>query len=118
MDNTITPESFLLQCIDEDEAVARDAINDDMGSDEGFTNRYEYLTDDRFPRIAEDAARMITRFAVPRRILAECKAKRAIVEHLRMAVFNYVTPIAIQQHLLCALALPYADRPGYDEAWR
>jgi hypothetical protein len=62
--------------------------------------------------------------AVPARLLAECDSRRLIVEEARdqfakpgsdpddgMADLTY-------GHVLSLLALPYADHPDYDEAWR
>ncbi|WP_353707620.1 DUF6221 family protein [Cellulosimicrobium sp. ES-005] len=51
----------------------------------------------------------------PARVLAECEAKRRIVESARrLGTRGGVTP----EELLGNLALPYADHPDYDEAWR
>jgi hypothetical protein len=50
----------------------------------------------------------------PSRVLAECEAKRRIVEWCS-------GPTASEWHelpVLAMLALPYADHPDYDEAWR
>ena len=68
------------------------------------------------------------------RVLAECEAKRRIVETLDIAERNFQgvhraaadyarveLAMALRDALLYAvqlLALPYADRPGYQEAWR
>lgn len=55
----------------------------------------------------------------PKRVLAECEAKRWIVE---------VSTTTVKSHGLCTrcvtcitvrlLALPYADHPDYDPKWR
>jgi hypothetical protein len=57
----------------------------------------------------------------PARVLAEVEAKRSILEmheegdkHGDCAICFAVWPCGT----LKALAWPYADRPGYDEAWR
>ncbi|MBN0039372.1 hypothetical protein JN535_04180 [Cellulosimicrobium cellulans] len=51
----------------------------------------------------------------PARVLAECEAKRRIVESARrLGSRDGVTP----EELLGNLALPYADHPDYDETWR
>lgn len=54
-------------------------------------------------------------------IRAECDAKRRIIAELYDAeldapALDIRKPVA--DHLLRLLALPYADRPGYDESWR
>jgi hypothetical protein len=51
----------------------------------------------------------------PARVLAECKAKRAIVEG--MAPFGPIDDIAAPE-ILGILAEPYADHPDYREEWR
>jgi hypothetical protein len=112
--SVMTLTDFLLARIAEDEAVARGAIADDGGSNEGFANQYDRMvgTYDRpldwVPRIGEDAARLIARFAVPARVLAECEAKRRIVE-----LISSPGPQALR-----LLALPYADHPDYLPEWR
>lgn len=56
------------------------------------------------------------------RALAECKAKREIVRQARMSgvplepVVGDV--ITFEAGTLATLAVIYADRPGYQEAWR
>jgi len=55
----------------------------------------------------------------PARVLAECESKRRIVVRLQM---SRMLPVQIGDHaaeaILRALALPHADHPDYDEAWR
>ena len=46
------------------------------------------------------------------RVLAECAAKRRIVEHHAPYAGGSGRPT------LLLLALPYADHPDYDETWR
>jgi len=70
------------------------------------------------------------RRSFPERALAECEAKRRIVqqsawtgpkETLRDRLFGPAADEAYQQGLKAAmrlLAVPYADHPDYDEAWR
>lgn len=127
-----TMMEFLLARITEDETVARAAIADDGGSDEGFSNQYDSLVGthrrplDFVPRVAEDAARLIVRFAVPARVLAECEAKRRIVEDYTDHCVTYRdAPSQFgegQRHgLLLALARlvdVYADHPDYRQEWQ
>lgn len=60
----------------------------------------------------------------PARVLAECAAKRRIVARHRNLSDVNCTACDASECLdfpcptLRLLALPYADRPGYDEAWR
>lgn len=49
------------------------------------------------------------------RVLAECEAKRRIVEHCEP---DPLTKSPGDEYVLRLLALPYADRPGYREEWR
>ena len=122
-----TLAEFLLARIAEDEAVARDA-----GERRGLP--YEsplYVVDDNY---RHDQVGIY-----PERVLAECEAKRRIVgihELDPIEVYSWGTTgggCGLCDHscetggntwghdpceTLKALALPYADHPDYDEAWR
>lgn len=50
------------------------------------------------------------------RVLAECEAKRRIVEQIDRNVRD--VPTGWSERILELLALPYADHPDYDEGWR
>ena len=62
----------------------------------------------------------------PAHVLAECAAKRAIVEKAQRAdeafgrQINPATSAAsfALTEVLCRLAAPYADHPDYDPAWK
>jgi hypothetical protein len=117
--------AWLLAQVDADERIALAAIADDGGQDRGFEDATENLTSGRFhvPRFAPAAAKMITTYAVPRRVLAEVDAKRRILDEYeryaserRRAMGGWDTSREISP-VLSALALPYADRDGYDEHW-
>jgi hypothetical protein len=61
----------------------------------------------------------------PARVLAEVEAKRQVIELHGEPDENYCCPICQPEpgfyfpcRTLCLLALPYADHPDYDEAWR
>lgn len=66
----------------------------------------------------------------PVRVLAECEAKRSIVNRCILVLDAFSQPSTgawpdvnrRERHhariTLALLALPYADRPSYDEAWR
>jgi hypothetical protein len=107
----VTLVEFLLARIAEDEAVARLASGD----------RWNRLADGnpKFSKVvawgltpigamnAEQDADHIARWD-PARILAECEAKRRIVE------WHHRVPLPHErQNLLALLALPYADHPDY-----
>ena len=130
--------SFLLARIAEDEAVAREA-----GPDGGeWSSRY---SDDPTCHMFGDYGWLVSGPGVevedsdwgkaladhiarhdPARVLAECEAKRRIVEELaipyiaeRRRLMNG-QPSWGDEHpeLLLWLALPYADHPDYREEWR
>jgi hypothetical protein len=62
----------------------------------------------------------------PARILAECYAKRRIIDEIRIfpdvyscdAAYNESQECNVSEMTLRLLALPYADHPDYDESWR
>lgn len=94
-----TVTDFLLNRIDEDEAVARLLPVD--------VSPYAY---------ACDAGRE-DHVAVPRdRWLAECAAKRKLVGQIERNV--RATEPAWTERLLHQLALPYQDHPDWREEWR
>lgn len=122
----MTITEFLLARIAEDEAVARAASHDgprwrhpvdiwgpivtiDDGTDFGEAIAYAEgrPTDDQGEHIARHD---------PARVLAECEAKRRIVEVARYAPegaggWGF-------RRTLRALASVHADHPDFDEAWR
>lgn len=69
---------------------------------------------------AEDAAH-IARWD-PARVLAECEAKRQILNSIRALASSdwpLSQPVAMAiDSMAGALALPYRDHPGYDERWK
>jgi len=112
---------FLLDRITEDEAVARGALDRVTRSWGGW----EEFAD--FGVSAESSAHVLRHH--PERVLAECEAKRRIVElhagahecsvYAKGEVDNCAW---VESDDTCStlrlLALPYADHPDYDEAWR
>lgn len=88
------------------------------------------LTDFLLARVAEDEASLPSGFDCwykPERYVAECAAKRAIVElheDVRGSCMTCgaITAIGYKEDWPCdtikALAQPYADHPDFDEAWR
>jgi hypothetical protein len=126
---------FLEARIGEDEQLAQAAIDDDCGQDGGFEDAYESLTAGpekagplaHVPRIGEAAARIIV-WATPRRILAECAAKRAIIkqheayataspESVGIAWVGARSGQEATTDALQALAAVYADHPDYQQEW-
>jgi hypothetical protein len=53
---------------------------------------------------------------VPDRVLVECKAKQQVVMIVQQWINSGVYPTL--DHILFALALPYADHADYNQAWR
>ncbi len=106
----MTIVEFLLASIAEDEAVARD-----YAAEDNATVDHEHQV-----RWAEA------------RVLAECEAKRRIIEEHRPRVVRPVVDIYDDECETChgsepgsypcitlqILAAVYADYPDYDEAWR
>lgn len=92
----MTLTEFLLARIAEDEKAAR------RGSD--HPAEWGVLTNDNYGHLLTQ----------PSRVLAECAAKRQIVGWMN----DTVEYVVYADEVLGALALPYADHPDYDEAWR
>lgn len=132
-----TLQEFLLARIDEDERVARagpagpwsvEAI------DEGGPIEYAVFApppplgtvrddqgepDDSVWVVSDEREEVVAHIAAfdPTRVLAECEAKRRIIEWW-MAGRDGDDSGFDTRRLLAALALPYADHPDYDETWR
>jgi hypothetical protein len=131
---------FLLARIDEDEAVARAASDglpeweyaesllswriqtagtDRSGEHVGITFDREGLSDS----VAAEAGTHIARHD-PARVLAECEGKRKIVESAAARDGSGADTAQdegaafVLSHVLRFLALPYADHPDYQDAWR
>jgi hypothetical protein len=107
--------AFLLDRIAEDEAVARAVSAEDWAESWRGIN----------PRRLE-IVRHIARHD-PARVLADCDAKRRIVERLSGYLSSEHDPEPegawelLDDHAwatLYALALPFADHPDYDPSWR
>ncbi|WP_128977268.1 DUF6221 family protein [Streptomyces roseicoloratus] len=117
---------FLTARLDEDERTARGVLWDGSGNELQWSLPFSatiqvgtelFTTDDG--AVAEhiarhDPARVLAEVDAKRRILADYE--RFVAERRRMMggwdSYPEVSPI------LAALALPYADHPDYDEAWR
>ena len=107
----MTLTEFLLARIAEDEAAAR-SLGDEPGR--RWLHSLRGVTD-------QDARRFGAR-ANPTRVLAECEAKRRIVERAEIAHERAkVGPSDGDSAWFLAvryLALPYADHPDFREEWR
>lgn len=126
MDDLVT---WLRAQLDEDERVARAAEADNAspwqieepGANIRTADHYTVVhIEDSTPEPA--TAEHIARWD-PARVLAEIDAKRRIIAHIGMVVISpgrealpaeYVEQMEL---FLRALALPYADRPGYRSEW-
>lgn len=121
----MTITEFLLARIAEDEAVAREALAEPWAAG-SWT-----------PEVYDDGIRNRAVAFAPERVLAECETKRRIIElHDHVEQTYTDTPGVEFGCTIChigahgedfnggwcdtvrALALPYADHPDYDEAWR
>jgi hypothetical protein len=113
MDDLVT---WLRAQLDEDERVTRQVIAEPGGFYiEAETEDVNVMT----------VGAYVYRWT-PKRILAEVDAKRRILDEHRLVAADDV-PGLVQcgldgETMPCdhvrLLALPYADRPGYDESWR
>jgi len=124
----MTITEFLLARIAEDEAVAKRVGNakmyrDDLGRGwiEGPLGHVAITDGRRDIPVAEAALLDHLGHNMPGRVLAECEAKRRIVElswhHLGEDDYGWGMEEAKRQ-VLVLLALPYADHPDYREEWR
>jgi hypothetical protein len=118
--------------IAEDERVARAAQikgHRDWRTEPGQLGELEVIDDAGRVVVQERAfvseagiARHIARWD-PARVLAECAAKRAVVEAYRRSAEEHFTDYAAGEYAAwesaaLALAQPYAGRPGWREEWR
>lgn len=122
--STSTLPDFLLTRIAEDEAAARlaspEAAKASWGDDETEHSGYGWFSVDYWgPENEAHGSRWD-----PARVLAECEAKRLVVE----TVCYEVGPVGEREswlpydetgeRVLRLLALPYAIHPDYSEKWR
>lgn len=90
---------FLLREIADDEALALKSSKTDL------SRWAHYLLWARFS---------------PARVLAECAAKKALVELYQVASTHDDSSLGVAtlRVVIRELAQPYADRPGFDPAWK
>lgn len=123
---------FIEARLAEDEAIAQASIADDQGDDGGL--EYEYLTSGRIqrPRFGEPLAKLVTTFAVPRRVLREVEAKRRVMARhcpgMRTRDYVYCRDCPGDQDgfpevpidecpELRDIAAVYSDHPDFDPNW-
>ena len=132
-DGTLTIADFLLERIAEDEQVAREASHPtgwryDPGKVNSVSREESVFAGPRGAKAVTIAstgpeddrqsmmdARHIARFD-PDRVLAECKAKREIVEECERSMLNDSDSSAAEW-IVGRLAAVYASHPDYDPAW-
>ena len=103
---------FLIARIAEDEAVAK-GVADPAYSDEPFELRFESFESDHTRGDAEHVQRWH-----PSRVLAECVAKRRIVEECRKWLDDGEGGETVATEVLLQLGTVQADHPDYREEWR
>lgn len=113
--DSATLAEFLLARIAEDEATIRDAARhaeatpqEIVAALQAGSQAYRFLGD------LEDAGYAVVRQA---RVLADCEAKRRIIDLLRQRTGEPDDHGQLRA-ALGLLALPYADHPDYRQEWR
>lgn len=114
---------FLNARIDEDEEVARRPTPEEYENGESYMFWHEHATDEVQWHTALCGLRMgeymeACQCDVRARVLAECGAKRDVVENAARYLNECDQSETLATYTLTVLALPYADHPDYDEAWR
>lgn len=99
---------FLLARIEEDERIAWLVASESPTADTGFC---VWAT-----QFAFDPERMIVAIDY-QRVLAECAAKRRIIDSFRDAAPATTTAEAVER-VLRELASAHADQPDYRDGWR
>ena len=133
----MTLTDFLLQRIAEDEAVAREATPGKWHADDTYSTvtaepytsaREAYdrasaavdcwvIPESMDSRVGDHNLAHIARHD-PARVLAECEAKRRIVERAGFLIDEPDGLGNLCEGILMDLALPYADHEDYREEWR
>jgi hypothetical protein len=121
---TLTLTEFLLARLDEDEEIARECVR--LGVDVGDLSGWVEISG----KGTDATEALFSRFS-PARVLADCEAKRRIVERATAAEEALRQPglddSAYFIRLSCRdswrlavadLALSYADHPDYRQEWR
>lgn len=112
----MTIVEFLEARIAEDEAIARGMpFESQWTAHPDETGQPITAGGARIATCAESVMEHISRHC-PARVLAECEAKRRIVEQLQRNVHG--APQGWIDRILEHLAVVYVDHPDYREAWR
>lgn len=120
---TMTLTDFLLARIADEEALAR-GVPDGVPPSEGGTNRngWQLHTSIKATVFDREIGPRGSIEASPARVLAECEAKRRIVEEHGGGADPCDAHDASFETIPCdtlrALALPYADHSDFREEWR
>lgn len=124
--------SWLLALIADDEAAARLALSARWSVIDGTVVFRQGTTDTVIVKDAAAQIRDLEHIARhdPARVLADCAAKRKVVDVAHRMILDAsdegndmlmkerVLTFRSAQIILTALAQPYADRPGFDPAWK
>lgn len=124
----MTVKEFLLARITEDEKVAEEVLSDrrphsgelrDHLDEHGVSDAELMFRFHRRRRVLHNDQDWFVAVA-PERVIAECAAKRRIIEHVAEIEFNSGDPWTHEMgdEILSQLALPYAKHPEYREEWR
>jgi len=108
----MTLTEFLMARIAEDEAVARGAADNERYTTDGAEDWAAWAIKGMMRvGMALDSFAHVERWT-PARVLAECEARRRIVEDCQRSQ-------ALAQHRVIRwLALPYADHSDYQDEWK
>ena len=112
-----TLAEFLLARIAEDEAAAHRAVGRFWTNDDGSSGMDSLWIQQDWAEIGTEQNDHAQRWE-PRRVLAECEAKRQIVEGCVAFDDEATSGAALGHRVLRALALPHADHPDYRDEWR
>jgi hypothetical protein len=120
-------EEFLLARITEDEKVAEEMLRNrrphsgelrDHLDENGVSDAEVMFPFHRRRRVLHNDQDWFVAVA-PERVIAECAAKRRIIEHVGEIEFNSgdAGTHEMGEEILLHLALPYAKHPEYREEW-
>jgi hypothetical protein len=124
-----TLAEFLLEQISDDEADAklarghryitgREEERSGVWVHDGSISYEDSPSEDVIDWVYDEASAHIARWD-PARVLAECDAKRRIVERCNsLEAEGTRASMADADYIRAALALPYADRADYQPEWR
>jgi hypothetical protein len=103
---------FLLARIAEDEAISR-GVAEPLSPDETFDVRFRTYESDH----TQGDSAHVRRFD-PARVLAECEAKRRIIEQSRRWLDDGEGGETVATEALLQFGTVYADHPDYRQEWK